>query len=145
MSDLEHIKPIARRVPKKVRKHVMSPPEDAEQQTVIDWARKYGHGAEQLHMMPNGSCFRRDNFALWNWLMSMGFQPGKPDLYLDIPRGTYHGLRIEMKRKDYKPADNPQENRQRECQQRLRDEGYKVVVACGAQEAIDTIKEYLNG
>lgn len=144
MPNPEHIAPIIKRTMKKLRKHVMVPKEDQEQQTVIDWARKYGHGAEKIHMMPNGSCFRRDDFRLWNWLISMGFEPGLPDLYLDIARGGYHGLRIEMKRVDYKPKDTPQEDRQRECQQRLRDQGYRVVVCGGANAAIQVIKDYVK-
>lgn len=77
-----------------------------------------------------------------------GNKQGVPDILIDVARGgrkpcgcpLYHGLRVEMKRqKGGVIADT-----QQDWHDRLRAEGFKVVVAEGANEAIAEIKAYLD-
>lgn len=74
-------------------------------------------------------------------LRGEGAKAGIPDLYMDIPRNGYHGLRIEMKKSDRsaQPSDD-----QKGWLQRLADHGYKAVLCRGHQAAIKTISLYLG-
>jgi len=69
-----------------------------------------------------------------------GNKQGVPDILIDVPRKGFHGLRIELKRE--KGGTVSQE--QQDWHFRLKQEGYMIVVAKGAREAIAAIKEYLD-
>lgn len=59
---------------------------------------------------------------------------------LDMPRGIYHGLRLELK----EPGGKSPSPEQIEWMHRLRAQGYYVVLAYGAEQAITAILEYIN-
>jgi hypothetical protein len=64
---------------------------------------------------------------------------GVPDFALDVARGGYHGLRIELKRRvggALSPA-------QRDWIAWLTSQGYLAVVCRGWEEARDKLVEYL--
>ena len=90
-----------------------------------------------LYHVPNGG--KRD-VATAARLKAAGVKRGVPDIALDVPKGKYHGLRIELKYGKNKPT--PQ---QQEWLDHLNECGYKAVVCYGAEEAIAVIKEYLKG
>ncbi len=69
-----------------------------------------------------------------------GVKRGYPDLVIDIARGGFHGLRIEIK----KPDDGTVSPHQVERLQMLTDEGYRAVVTEGYQETMDEILNYLS-
>ena len=71
--------------------------EDAEQETVIQWARicsgKWPE-LKLLHHIPNGG---RRNAKEAAKLKRMGVLAGVSDLHLPVARGGYHSMYIEMK------------------------------------------------
>lgn len=73
-------------------------------------------------------------------LKRMGMKKGVPDICLPVPRGLYHGLWIELKSDKTKKASKEQ----KEWLIKLTEQGYKAVLAYGADDAVKIIKEYLN-
>lgn len=113
--------------------------ESIEQGIVISWCNiqscKYKE-LELIHHCPNGGKRNRNEAAS---LKRQGVKAGVPDLFLPVSRNNFHGLYIEMK-----VGSNTCTENQKEWLRRLKEERYKTKVCYGAQEAIDTIKEYLN-
>jgi hypothetical protein len=72
-------------------------------------------------------------------IKSMGYKRGLPDIMIFEPRGGYHGLFIEMKRKGGKPTEE-----QKWFIEELNRRGYKAVICYGFQEAIEVVEEYLK-
>lgn len=120
----------------------LDPPLESDIQIqVMQWAsvqRYKGRPLEYyLHHSPNGGkrnvreacCFR-----------SMGVKRGYPDIIMDIARGGYHGLRIELKRTKNEQLTEHQEERL----EVLREEGYFAVACKGFEETIDVISRYLK-
>jgi hypothetical protein len=111
------------------------PTEHIEQVLYIQWAYR-----EKLPVfaIPNGG-LRNKTVAMR--LKLEGTRSGVPDLFLPIAVPPYHGLFIEMKRVNTgKLSPN-----QRKWKKILEDEGYKVIVAYGAEAAIKATKQYLIG
>lgn len=79
--------------------------EDQEQRALIDWwalaCRTYKLPEFALYAVPNGGWRHPATAAR---LKGQGVRAGVPDLFLAVPRGTFHGLYIEMKRTDGKPT-----------------------------------------
>jgi len=69
-----------------------------------------------------------------------GQKKGVPDLVLACPRNGYHGLFIELK--TAKGRVSPEQS---EWLQQLSEQGYRAEVCRGADAAIKTLQEYLNG
>ena len=75
----------------------------------------------------------------------MGAKGGVPDLCLPIPRGGKNGLYIELKRPE--GIDNEAgslQEKQSEWLERLNEQGYFAIKCEGAEEAVETIKSYLE-
>lgn len=72
-----------------------------------------------------------------------GLRAGVPDLMIPIPISKYHGLFIELKRRD-KNKSKVSEN-QKKWINDLNNLGYLALVCYGANEAIKSIEDYLNG
>lgn len=72
-------------------------------------------------------------------LNKLGRMKGVPDIFVDIPAGIYHGLRIELK-----VADGQVSQEQREWLERLNAQGYKAIVCVGYKEAIEATETYLK-
>lgn len=70
-----------------------------------------------------------------------GLATGYPDVAIDLPRGRYHGARIEMKRVLRRLSRVSDE--QRDWIARLREAGYYAVVCYGCDAAMDTIRAYM--
>lgn len=122
-----------------VRKGRLVAPEDAEQITVMEWAAaneyRYPQLAFLLHI-PNGGSRRKAEAVK---LRRMGVKPGVPDLFLPVPRGSYAGLWIEMKRKD-----GVLSSLQSGFLQAMASFGYCCAVCRGADEAIARLEAYLK-
>lgn len=73
-------------------------------------------------------------------LKEMGVSAGFPDLTIPYPKGIYHGLYIEMKKKDRGKLSWPQID----WLNYLRKQGYKAEVAYGLDQAIKITEEYMN-
>lgn len=72
-------------------------------------------------------------------LKQMGLTPGFPDLYLAFPTEHYHGLYIEMKKKNGKVTAI-----QKKIHELLKEQGYAVHVAYYWLEAKDVLNDYLE-
>lgn len=115
------------------------PTEEQEQAAVIEWAAySQGKFPELRYLMhiPNGE---ERHPAVAAKLKKMGVKPGVPDLFLPVARGGWHGLFIEMKRKH----GGRLSEKQVEWLKALEAERYCAVVCAGAEEACDTIMQYL--
>ena len=127
--------------------------ETDEQQAVIKWWTSYcktrGLPEFLLFSIPNGSVLAGDarhRAIQMARLKREGLRAGCPDLFLAAPKidkdfvpasALFFGLFIEMKR----IGETPNEN-QRAFHSVLRFQGYNVIVAQGADEAIRALKVY---
>lgn len=118
--------------------------ERIEQKSVFTWAKwqpfNGGKLADYIHHSPNGG--KRNEIA-GRHFKEMGTMAGFPDLFLFVPKNGWHGLFIELKKKNAKQSDIS--DNQLAVLQRLESQGYCCKVCFGANEAIDTIKDYLKG
>ncbi len=117
------------------------PTEHEEQVALFQWAEANEAQYPSLAMLaaiPNGGYRPMTTAAM---LKAEGVKAGYPDILLDVARGPYHGLRIELKRADH---SNRPTDAQRDWLARLAFEGYQVAVCYGAQEAIKVITDYLT-
>lgn len=113
--------------------------EATEQEALITWCRIFENRYPELKMIyhiPNGGSRNRLEAAN---LKRQGVKAGVPDLCLPVPKEGYHGLYIEMKYGKNKLTDN-----QKEWLESLRQYGYKTEVCYGADEARETIKQYIG-
>lgn len=116
------------------------PTESQEQVSLFAWAdvaKSTTPELEWLFHVPNGGA--RHPVAAAR-LKLEGVKAGVPDLLLLVPRGGFHGLAVELKRRKggYASAE------QKKWLQALTAAGYKAVVCKGWEDARDTIMEYLR-
>lgn len=122
------------------------PTEEQEQAAVIAWARASEGRWPELELLaaiPNGG--KRDAVT-GAMLKKSGVSAGIPDMILCCQRRgpdgrKYGALFVEMKRRDH---SNNLSHAQARWVKRLREQGYLVVVAFGADEAIAAIERYLS-
>lgn len=72
---------------------------------------------------------------------AMGVKPGVPDLCLAVPRNGYHGLYIEMKRREGGKLSADQ----KKWIDGLQENGYCVQRCDGCHEAEAVLEAYLRG
>ena len=96
----------------------------------------------RVHSVPNGG--GKLPPATAGRLKGEGLRSGVFDLNLDVPRGGFHGLKVELKRPSSKgiPAGVPSPD-QLDWQGFYRDHGYKAEICYGWRAAYDVIKGYL--
>jgi len=120
----------------KLRKH----DEDDEQKKIFEWSawkeKEFPVLETMLFHVPNGG---KRNIREAVRLKRQGVKAGIPDIYLDVPNGKYHGLRIELKVAPNKPTKN-----QIKYIDMYNELGYKAVFCYSADKAIDIICEYLK-
>ncbi len=117
------------------------PSESEEQKVVFEWAAWNENKYPELKLLfhiPNGG-LRSKSTAVR--LKAEGVKAGVPDLLLPVRRNEFGGLWIEMKKADH--SNKPTEN-QKEWLTALAEQGYSVMVAYGAEEAINGIVNYLE-
>lgn len=118
-----------------------TPHESAEQTALFKWAA-YSAGRypelRLMHAIPNGGS--RDPREARN-LKAQGVKAGVPDICLPVPRGGYHGLYIELKRR----KGGRLSEEQAVWIDRLNRLGYRAVVCRGWDAARAEIEAYLGG
>lgn len=124
-----------------------TPTEHQEQCAVFEWAAlnesKYP-GLDMLFATMNGAWLAgrgKQTYALVAKYKAAGLRKGVLDIYLDVARQGYHGLRIEMKR--IGKRNKPNEDQERWLN-RLAEQGYFACVCWGADQAIEVLKWYLS-
>lgn len=132
---------------KKVR--LPLPLEHGEQVALIDWAnanlRQYPE-LRWLFAIPNGGKlpFHRNRKGQVTSrqrikLVREGLRAGVADLMLPVPRGEFHGLFLELKRKPNKVSDE-----QEEFLAFVKAQGYFTAVGWSFEEGRDFILQYLR-
>jgi hypothetical protein len=102
--------------------------EHREQVEFVTWVQTALPGlAECMTAIPHGG-HRRKGVA--GKLVAEGVRRGYPDVLFDVPRGPWHGLRVEMKAEDGVVSDD-----QLAWISRLLRHGYLAVVAENAEHA----------
>lgn len=118
--------------------------EHNEQVAVVKWFKlQYPTMANNLFSIPNGSHLAGNTLQRCKQMQSLkgeGLLSGVADLFLMLPNDKHHGLFIEMKRKKGGSLSKPQ----REFIKNAINHGYQAKVCHGADEAINTIIEYLK-
>lgn len=115
--------------------------ESQEQRALFGWADimvatgKYPE-LKLLFHIPNGGYRSKTTAAR---LKREGVKAGVPDLFLPVPRGTFHGLWIELK-----AGNNQATDLQREWLNNLDDQGYYAACCNGWIRAHELIEWYLN-
>ena len=113
--------------------------EHDEQAALFKWAQYHEAALPELRMMyavPNGGL--RD-VRVARKMKAEGVKAGVLDINLDVPRGGYHGLRIEMKYGKNKPTE-----KQRMWMDRYKSYNYKVEVCYNWIDAKNAILAYLG-
>jgi hypothetical protein len=114
--------------------------EHAEQVAIFEWAKlnmaTYPQ-LENLFAIPNGG--QREH-RTGTMLKREGVKSGVPDMFLSHPCNGYHGLFIELKRRDSGKVSPTQTD----WIDRLNKAGYLAKVAYGAKEAVKVILDYLE-
>lgn len=119
------------------------PTESVEQQYFFRWAWTEGalrwrDEINLLYHVPNEGKRSRATGAR---MRAESLRAGAPDINLDVARGGYHGLRIELKRRRGGRVSPEQE----EWLEALRRQGYAATVARGWEEAAEAVRKYLEG
>lgn len=115
------------------------PSEHDEQCAVFDWVRvKANHDERyrQIYAVPNGGSRHPAEAAR---MKRAGVKAGVSDICVDIPAGSYHGLKIEMKVKGNHLT--PLQSKYLELAAKY---GYKTAVCYSASEAISILQEYFK-
>ena len=108
------------------------------QVAVFEWAANSGiPELDMMYAVPNGGHRHK---AVAGRMKAEGVKAGYPDINLDVMRGGYGGLRIELKVGRNKPSQA-----QREWLARLDAQGYKTAVCYDLAQVQAVIVDYLNG
>lgn len=116
------------------------PTEAQEQTTLFQWAGMMAGKCPEmrlLHAIPNGGS---RNPIEARHLKEQGVKAGIPDIFLPCARGGWHGLYIEMKRR----KGGRVSIEQKKMMIALREQGYRVAVALGWEEAREIIMDYMG-
>lgn len=118
------------------------PSEGQEQATLFSWAElemKRGNYPELKLMfhVPNGGARSKAEAGRFK---AEGVKAGVPDIFLPVPRGNYHGMFIEMKKRKGGKVSAEQKVWLAE----LAEQGYFAVVAFGWEDASEQIRSYLD-
>lgn len=68
-----------------------------------------------------------------------GLMPGVADVFVDVPRGGCHGLRLE-----FKAGKNKLSSAQVEFKSAEESMGYMCIVCYSTESAVASVKSYLN-
>ena len=114
--------------------------EGQEQELIFQWAKlhygKYPELARCMFAIPNGGTrIKKEAWAL----KRQGVKAGVSDITIQVPRGGYHGLWLELKVKPNKATEE-----QIKFLEAMKEQGYYTVIAYGALEAVDVIKRYME-
>ncbi len=136
----------AKKPRRRVRANPTMPTEDEEQTALIRIAKLHEArypALKRLHSIPNAGGLKggyQSNRGLVMGLTRKGMRKGVSDLFLACARGGYHGLYIEMKRRDGGERSAEQEAWVSDCIT----EGYRAVFCDGCDAAWEVLCEYLE-
>lgn len=123
------------------KKSIPVPNEHQEQMAFFQMAAVYFKNMPELKYLlfaiPNGG-LRNKIVALK--MQAEGQKKGIPDIFCAIPKKGWHGLFIEMKKKE----GGTLSKEQKEAIAFLREQGYRVEVAKGADNAFNILCRYLE-
>ena len=103
----------------------------------VKWFRlQYPKLANLLNSVPNGGARNAITGAI---IKAEGAVRGVADLELNISRGGWHGLKIEMK-----TAKGRQSAFQKQWQIDVEGQGYKYVICRSIEDFIDEINKYIS-
>jgi hypothetical protein len=114
--------------------------EDEHQARLFAWIDEHGESYPDLRMayaIPNGGYRSKRTAARMKWT---GTRKGYPDTGLDVARGGYHGLRVELKKLNG-GRTTPE---QRWWIAALIGQGYRAHVVKGWRAAARTYADYLG-
>lgn len=113
--------------------------EGKEQADLFRWLQiSYPDVYSHAFHVPNGG---HRHVAVANKLKQQGVKAGVPDIFIMIPRGSYHGLVIEFKASP--PAKTQVSSSQKEWLSRLKAQGYLAVLCRGVEAAKQQVLDYL--
>lgn len=116
------------------------PTEEQEQAYLFQWAMLMTQQFPELallHHCPNGGARSLTEAVRFK---RTGVKKGVPDLFLPVARSGYHGLFIELKRKQGGRLSEEQAQWLKD----LTEQGYKAIVCKGGESACDEIYKYLT-
>lgn len=103
----------------------------------VKWFRlQYPKLANLLNSVPNGGARNEVTGAI---LKAEGSVRGVADLELNIARGHWHGLKIEMK-----TAKGRQSPHQKLWQEAVTKQGYKYIICRSIEDFMEEITSYIN-
>lgn len=126
-----------------MRQQIRKRPDDKEhreQVEVIKWADAQREAHPEfafLFAIANAGAGAQSGQA--GKMKAEGVRPGVPDLCLPVPRGVYHGLYIEMK-----AAKGSESGVQKAWHEFLKQQGYYMATAYGADIAKQILTTYIN-
>ena len=120
-------------------KDLYKPSETEEQVAVFEWALLNSGKYPELKFMYHVANEGKRTARFGAELKRMGLKNGVPDIVLPAPRGSYHGLYIEMKVGQNRPTAA-----QKEFLEFLKTQNYATAVCYSAEAAINVIKFYLK-
>lgn len=77
-------------------------------------------------------------------LKNIGLRPGLPDYYYPVHNDTWHGLWLEMKRKDVKKSALKQNHLQNEWIEKLIKIGHYACYVYGWEDAVNVYNDYIG-
>lgn len=116
------------------------PTESEEQQALFQWVALQRGAFPELSLLyhvPNGG---RRSRAEAGRFKAEGVKAGVPDICLPVARGGFHGLYVELKRREKSKTSEDQ----KDWIKRLSAQGYFAVVCKGWDEAAQAIMLYLK-
>jgi len=116
------------------------PTESAEQRALFEWAALQTGNYPVLRMLyhiPNGGSRGKAEAGRFK---AEGVKPGVPDICLPVARGGFHGLYVELKRRQHGQISDEQ----KAWITALSNQGYVAVVCRGWNEAANVIMLYLR-
>ena len=118
-----------------------------QQCTTVEWYKwQWPIFAGCIMAIPNGAHLAGDKIIRAKKMIRMkkeGFKNGVSDLLIAVPRGTYHGLWVEMKDVGKNITDVTDD--QMKHLQLMRKMGYRAEWCPGADAAMQVIAEYMRG
>ena len=116
--------------------------ERVEQEALFRWATTMETKEPRLRLL--NASLNGVRLAVHQAVMAKkgGMKKGYPDVFLPVAAMGYHGLFIEMKRKDGRASDVKKE--QRAWLRDLEVQGYRGLVCFGWEEAAEAIARYLG-
>lgn len=117
--------------PRKPSRHL----EADAQMALIEWCNAQGYPYNRLYAIENERKTLTPQQA--GRRKRMGVRSGVSDLALDVARGGYHGLKIEMKSASGRVSES-----QQTFIDEVRAEGYAAHICYSTEQAIEVLKNY---